>query len=109
MRAGAARFRRGLRLFQSFVLKTRLLGWIGTRFIIEQRILTARDVVATRALVLVGFYDRRGAPTCRPAKVFERMGLAIESPPLNPAAETMRRVEDLLKEERADLSQLMHA
>jgi acyl-CoA thioesterase FadM len=62
-------FRRELRPFQPFDLETRLLGWDGVWFTMEQRFLTraadGRDVVAAMAVLRGGFFEaasRRRVP-----------------------------------------------
>jgi acyl-CoA thioesterase FadM len=102
MRSGAIRFRRELRLFQPFVLETKLLAWTGTRLIIEQRVLTGSDsgVVATRALVLAGFYCRRERGFVPANTLLGSMGLDdINSPALDSAAQALIGVDASLKED----------
>lgn len=99
---GAVRFRRELLPLRPFVLESRLLGWAGTRLIIEQRVLTGpkHDEVATRALVIVGFYHRRERRFMPMKTLFEILGLeAFESPPLEPAAQALIQMDSLLKED----------
>ena len=53
--AGTIQFRRELKPFQRFTLETRLVGWVGSRGIMEQRVLIgAEQKIATRALLVTG-------------------------------------------------------
>lgn len=56
---GAIRFRSELRLWQTFRLETRILGWDDTRFLIRQDVFARHGrVAAATALLRAGFYDR---------------------------------------------------
>jgi len=97
--AGTIQFRRELKPFQRFTLETRLAGWVGTRIIMEQRVLVGPEQkMVTRALLVTGIYDRRA----RSFVGMERMMAAIgcdtpPSPPLSAAAEALIAADAALK------------
>src|SRR5688500_17953794 len=61
--AANIRFRRELRLFRPFVLKTRIVAWADTWVVIEHQVASrgrkSREILNAVALVRVGLYDRR--------------------------------------------------
>lgn len=77
--AESIRFRRSLTLFQRFHVETRVLGWDGKSFYIEQRFIRGDDVVAT-ALVAGRFLGPDGS--VRPADIVALAGTDPESPSL---------------------------
>lgn len=100
---GAIRFRRELRPFQRFVLETRLVAWTGTRIVLEHRILTGEgDEVATRALLLAGFYDRRARQFVAAQTLLDVVGAGhVESPPLDAATLALIEADTALRDEGA--------
>jgi acyl-CoA thioesterase FadM len=73
------RFRKSLRPFQAFELRTRVLCWDDRWFVFEQRI-TSRGEVYCFALVRALFRGRSG--NIAPAEALRAGGLALESPPI---------------------------
>lgn len=97
--AGAVRFRRELKLFQSFTLETRVLGWQDARMVMQQRVLIGNDeVVATRALLLAGFYDRRARRFVSAEDLLGAVGVCdAVSPPLNDPAQALLDLDASMK------------
>lgn len=97
--AGGIRFRRELKLFQPFVLETRLLAWTASHVIFEQRILIGPDeTVAARGAILAGLYDRKARAFVPPAALFEQLGaIASVSPPLDGVAQALLDLDASLK------------
>jgi acyl-CoA thioesterase FadM len=98
--AGAIRFRRELKLFQPYVLETRVSTWSDSRLVMEQRVLIGNDeTVAARGLILAGFYDRkmRGFVACE--RIFEATGTTeVVVPALDAAAAALLQMDQALKE-----------
>jgi YbgC/YbaW family acyl-CoA thioester hydrolase len=95
---GAIRFRRELRLFQPFVLETRIAAWTENRVVFEQRILSDGDVVATRALVLAGLYDRKARGFVPIDVIFSKVGVeGAVTPALDPAVQAMLELDAAMK------------
>ncbi|MDZ7513506.1 thioesterase family protein [Stenotrophomonas muris] len=101
--AGTIQFRRELKPFQRFTLETRLVGWVGSRGIMEQRVLIgAEQKIATRALLVTGIYDRRARQFLGMPKMMEAIGVvAPPSPPLTAAAEALLAADAALKQDDA--------
>lgn len=99
--AAQVRFRRELRLFQKFRLETRILYWEDTAFVMEHRILVdldgRRDVVATRALMRGGLYDRAARAFVPVAELFRRMRVEAISPPATDEVRAFLAAEDALR------------
>lgn len=99
---GAIRFRRELKPLQRFVLETRLNSWAGSHIVIEHRILTGdtHEVVATRALVLGGLYDRQQRRHLPAETIFASVGVTdAPSPPPDEAAQALLDLHARLKME----------
>lgn len=98
---GSIQFRRELRPFQRFVLETRLAGWVGTRIIMEQRVLIGdEEKVATRALLITGIYDRRHRRFVSTDQMMEAIGApVVPSPELSKAAQALLAAELAMKED----------
>lgn len=98
---GSIQFRRELKPFQRFVLETRLAGWVGTRIIMEQRVLIGdEEKVATRALLITGIYDRRHRRFVSTDQMMEAIGApSVPSPELSRAAQTLLAAEVAMKED----------
>jgi len=75
--AQSIRYRRSLRLFDRFVIETRVLGWDEKAFLIEQRFERGREIVA-HALVRARFLSTTGE-TVSPAEV---LAVADHVPPM---------------------------
>lgn len=101
--AGTIQFRRELKPFQRFTLETRLVGWVGSRGIMEQRVLIGPEQkIATRALLVTGIYDRRARQFLGMPKMMEAIGVvAPPSPPLSAAAEALLAADAALKQDDA--------
>ena len=68
--------------FQRFTLETRLVGWVGSRGIMEQRVLIgAEQKIATRALLVTGIYDRRARQFLGMPKMMEAIGVVAPPSP----------------------------
>ncbi len=99
--AAKVRFRRELRLFQSYTLEIRIVWWARTHFVMEHRLVIAsgkgKGQLATVALMLGGLYElanRRFVPVDELMRV-----LAVEatSPPATPEIEAFLAAEQALK------------
>ncbi len=101
--AGIIQFRRELKPFQRFTLETRLVGWVGSRGIMEQRVLIGPEQkIATRALLVTGIYDRRARQFLGMPKMMEAIGVvAPPSPSLSAAAEALLAADAALKQDDA--------
>lgn len=96
--AGEIRFRRELRLFQPFVLETRIRGWTDTHIVMEHRILAGEPgAVAAIALVRAALYDRAGQRFVPVSEIMAEIGVAAESPELGPDVATFLAAEEALK------------
>jgi acyl-CoA thioesterase FadM len=73
------RYRRSLRPFQRFELRTRLLGWADRWFVFEQRFVADGQIYAL-ALARGVFVGRDG--TVSPEATLAAVGVSIPSPPL---------------------------
>nr|WP_238692147.1 thioesterase family protein [Xanthomonas arboricola] len=102
--SGAIQFRRELKPFHAFDLETRLIGWSGTRLIVEQRIFTGSDkALAARGLLLIGFYDRGNRAFVKAETVLQSIGVVdTTSPPLGDAANALLAADAALKSEIDD-------
>jgi acyl-CoA thioesterase FadM len=99
--AGKIRFRRELRLWRAFTLKSRILCWAETWAVIEHRIVSRRDgreeVVNAVALVRVGLYDRKAKAFVPIQVMMNEMGVAVQSPPPSPEVLAFLEAEDAMK------------
>ena len=99
--AGQIRFRREMKLFQPFVLETRILTWSEGHVVMEHRLLSkARDgkpVLNAIALVRAGLYDRRERRYVPMSRLLEEIGLEAEPPQASPEVEAFLRAEETLK------------
>ncbi|MCC8539264.1 thioesterase family protein, partial [Xanthomonas codiaei] len=98
--------RRELKPLRRFQLQTRLVGWSGTRIVIEQRVLIGPDQrIAARALLLTGMYDRRHRVFVPAETVLRAVGVQdTTSPPLSRAAQALIASDAALKEDADDWS-----
>lgn len=100
--AGTIQFRRELKPFQRFTLETRLVGWVGTRVIMEQRVLLGEEKIATRALLVTGIYDRRQRRFVDMPRMMQSFGADdVPSPPLSAAAHALLAADAALKQDDA--------
>jgi acyl-CoA thioesterase FadM len=74
-----AKFRRDLRLFQTFELQTRLLGWDERWGFIEHRFVRAGRVVGV--VVIRGMFRNADGPL-KPGQLLASLGAPEQSPPL---------------------------
>lgn len=84
-------FRRELKPFEKFRMETRVLGWRGTNILAEHLYIVTRkgeDVLATRALARVGFYDRSQNRFVQGNELAQLIGYRNPSPDLNDVEET---------------------
>jgi acyl-CoA thioesterase FadM len=99
--AGKIRFRRELRPWRAFTLKSRILCWAETWAVIEHRIVSRREsreeVVNAVALVRVGLYDRKAKAFVPIQRMMDEMGIAPESPPPGPEVQAFLDAEDAMK------------
>ncbi len=78
--AETIRFRRSLKLFQTFEVETRVLGWDEKAFILEHRFLRG-DAVVAEAVVRSRFL-RRGGGTVSTTELLAMVGRSEASPEL---------------------------
>jgi acyl-CoA thioesterase FadM len=82
--AGKIRFRRELRLWRAFELKTRIVCWSDAWAVMEHRLVSRRDtgeeLVNAVALVRVGLYDRKARAFVPIQRMMDEMGVSAESP-----------------------------
>jgi hypothetical protein len=78
-----------------------MVGWAGTRIIMEQRVLIGEEEkVATRALLITGVYDRRHRRFVSTDQMMEAIGAPIvPSPELGKAAQALLAAEMAMKED----------
>ena len=80
---GGIRFRRELRPWRRFVLRTRILCWGDSWAVIEHRLASSSgetEIVNASALVRVGLYDRRQRGFVPISTMMAEMGVSAESP-----------------------------
>lgn len=94
---GAIRFRRELRLFQRVELQTRIVGWDETHFMVRHDLVTRDGVLAARALVRAGLYDRRRRSFVSTKAVLRVADVATAAPPVTPETQLMRDVERVIR------------
>ena len=78
--AETIRFRRSLRLFQSFEIETAVIGWDDKAFIIEHRFWRGSELVA-EAVIRSRFLRRKGG-TVGSHEVLQALGRPVEAPAL---------------------------
>jgi acyl-CoA thioesterase FadM len=96
------RFRRELRLFQSFQIETRIVGWAGAHVIMEQVFVVEGEngsrQIAAQALFKGGIYDRQTRSFVTIARLMQEIGAPdTPSPSLDPAVETFLRADEELR------------
>lgn len=87
--AQVIRYRRPLKRFQAFELRTRVLGWDKKWFYMEHRI-ESQGRIATTGYVQVMFLDQQGKRV-QPATAVVACGGDAHSPPLGPIPELLAR------------------
>jgi acyl-CoA thioesterase FadM len=96
------RYRRELRLMQSFRLETRLVFWDATHVVMEQVFVFARGPrdgqVAARALFKGGIYDRSEKKFVEIAHLMRVAGATGSSPPASSEVEAFMRTDDELRQ-----------
>ncbi len=99
--AAKIRFRRDLRLFQTYHLESRILWWASTHFVMEHRMVIASGKnagkLAAAAFMLGGLYQhsqRRFVPV---EELMQAIGAEADSPPLTPEIEAFLEAEQALK------------
>ncbi|MBZ6078618.1 acyl-CoA thioesterase [Microvirga puerhi] len=99
--AGKIRFRRELRLFQPFVLETRILTWGDTWVVMEHRLVSrsrnGSPILNAIALVRAGLYDRKAKGFVAISRLFEAIGLEAVPPEPSPEVAAFLAAEDALK------------
>jgi acyl-CoA thioesterase FadM len=104
--AGAVviRFRRELRLFERFVLRTRIAAWSDTTAVMEQAFFFAdgarKGQMAACALMKAGFYDRGDRRLITVKRLIAELGVpaeATQSPPASPDIEAFLKAEAALR------------
>jgi acyl-CoA thioesterase FadM len=100
--AGKIRFRRELRLFRAFTLRSRILCWSQTWAVIEHRIVSRREggdeVVNAAALVRVGLYDRKARAFVPIQRMMDEMGVMAESPAPSADVQAFLDAEEAMKQ-----------
>jgi acyl-CoA thioesterase FadM len=87
--AETIRFRRSLKLFQSFEVETKVLGWDDKAFILQHQFLRAGAVMAEA--IIRSRYLKRGGGTVSTREVLEALGLPLASPDLPPWIDAWNR------------------
>ncbi|SCZ05005.1 acyl-CoA thioesterase [Microvirga guangxiensis] len=99
--AGQIRFRREMRLFQSFVLETRILTWSESHVVMEQRLVSqAKDgrlILNAIALVRAGLYDRNVKGFMSVAHLLSEIGVKADPPDVAPEVQAFLDAEETLK------------
>lgn len=72
------RFRRSLKLFQSFEIRTRLIAWDEKSLYLEHKF-TSRDNVIAVGMIRARFLSKKGG-TVSPQQIFEAVGFKTPSP-----------------------------
>jgi acyl-CoA thioesterase FadM len=95
------RFRRELRLWQTFRIETRLVTWQTHLVVMEQRFMIesgpyAGQTAAT-ALFKGGLYDRSQRRFIDVARLMSEVGVTVESPPMTPAVAAFLASDDAMR------------
>ena len=84
-------FRREIKPFERFVMRTRFLGWEGTNALTEQTFYVLRggeELIAARAFVRAGFYNRKKGEFVAIDEIANKLGYAADSPTLGETENT---------------------
>jgi acyl-CoA thioesterase FadM len=99
--AGKIRFRRELRLWRAFALKSRILCWGEGWAIIEHRLVSRREngdeLINAVALVRVGLYDRKIRAFVPMQRLMDEMGITADSPAPEPDVQAFLDAEEAMK------------
>ncbi len=99
--AGQIRFRREMRLFQTFTLETRILTWSEGHVVIEHRLVSeergGQPVLNAIALVRAGLYDRREKGFVSMDRLLQGIGVNAQAPEAAPEVEAFLNAEETLK------------
>jgi acyl-CoA thioesterase FadM len=101
--AAKIRFRRELKLFQSFRLETRIVAWGETDVVMEHRLLgrrrTGEEVLSANALARTGLYDRKAKAFVAVACMFAEAGVTgVSAPAPTPEVAAFLEAEEALKQ-----------
>ena len=96
------RFRRELKCFQSFLVETRIIGWLESTVVFEQRFIFAtgarKGEVGAEALVRAGIYDRSKRRFVAVDEILRRLGsVSIESPELSLSVQRFLELEETMR------------
>jgi acyl-CoA thioesterase FadM len=99
--AANIRFRRELRLFRPFVLKTRIVAWADTWVVIEHQVASrgreSREILNAVALVRVGLYDRRTRRFITVNEMMATIGSAAPASEPTPEVAAFLAAEEAMK------------
>ena len=99
--AAKIRFRRELRLFRPFILKTRIVTWADTWVVIEHQVASrdreSREILNAVALVRVGLYDRRTRRFITVDEMMATIGSAAPAPEPTPEVAAFLAAEEAMK------------
>ncbi len=97
---GGIRFRRELRPWRRFVLRTRILCWGDNWAVIEHRLVSGSaeaEIVNATALVRVGLYDRSARAFVPVARMMAEMGVATDSPEPTPEVQAFLAMDQSMR------------
>jgi acyl-CoA thioesterase FadM len=104
--AAVIRFRRELRIFDSYRLDTRVAGWLEQAVLIEQTFVFAsgsrQGQVAARALFKGALYDRKAKRYVPVGEIMQILGIATASPPLSPEFDAFLAADRAMRESGRD-------
>src|SRR5688500_8893638 len=99
--AAKIRFRRELRLFRPFSLKTRIVTWADTWVVIEHRVVCrghdGREILHAVALVRAGLYDRATRRFIAVEEMLNTIGSAAPAPEPTPEVAAFLAAEEAMK------------
>ncbi|HEV2605952.1 MAG TPA: thioesterase family protein [Microvirga sp.] len=100
--AAKIRFRRELRLFQSFRLETRILTWTSTFVVMEHRMIgkarDGSDILHAVALVRAALYQRKARRFVTIDEMFEAVGMHAVAPEPTPEVAAFLAAEEAMKQ-----------
>ena len=100
--AASVSFRRELRLFQKFVLESRIVWWSGTQLIMEHRIIIGdgnkAGEIAAIALMRGGLYDRANRRFVPVVEGLAVIGIEAAPPQATPDVEAVLSAAEALRE-----------
>ena len=103
--AETIRFKRSLKLWQRFIIRTRVVGWDERSIYLEQQFIS-RDKLIAKAVVDARFLSKKGGAV-RPEELLAFLKLDSDSPVLEPWIETWvsanRQMSMELEEAHADI------